>query len=325
MRVLRLAWHLVPWVLVCLLVAQVYPSRVHLSETDHALSRISAELNQLRIDQSIPTQVLKQHRNSICYIYLVYTFDPPGGGSYYQSLRHIRVSGTGFIAADGVVATNRHVLQPWFEDDEDATLIRAGLHPRVEKILAFFPDRRDPIPLHDVSVSRDTDLAVAHFVAPKDGDFHPIPLANSDATAGDPVVVVGYPLGVSAMLAKSPPKLYKRLASSRDTIAVANELAAHSLIRPSATYGHLGDVVGEKLIYDAPTAQGGSGGPVFNGRGQVIAINAAYIDGFTGGTIGITVQKLKPLLFGKPAPAALDTNVAANSDGLVHHSSAIAP
>ena len=27
------------------------------------------------------------------------------------------------------------------------------------------------------------------------------------------------------------------------------------MIRPSATVGHLGDVVGDKLIYDAPTAR----------------------------------------------------------------------
>jgi len=44
---------------------------------------------------------------------------------------------------------------------------------------------------------------------------------------------------------------------------------------------------GDKLIYDAPTARGGSGGPVLNTRGQVVGINSAYIDGFSGGTLGI--------------------------------------
>jgi S1-C subfamily serine protease len=73
-------------------------------------------------------------------------------------------------------------------------------------------------------------------------------------------------------------------------------LAALSLIRPSATCGHLGDVVGDKLIYDAPTAHGGSGGPVFNSRGEVIGINAAYLDGFSGGTLGVSVRELKPLI-----------------------------
>jgi S1-C subfamily serine protease len=58
----------------------------------------------------------------------------------------------------------------------------------------------------------------------------------------------------------------------------------------------LGDVVGDKLIYDAPTAHGGSGGPVFNAQGEVIGVNAAYIDGFSGGTLGVSVRALKPLI-----------------------------
>jgi serine protease Do len=86
------------------------------------------------------------------------------------------------------------------------------------------------------------------------------------------------------------------LALRHDDIGAASELAALSLIRPSATCGHLGDVVGDKLIYDAPTAHGGSGGPVFDSRGQVIGINAAYLDGFSGGTMGISVEALRPLI-----------------------------
>jgi S1-C subfamily serine protease len=69
-----------------------------------------------------------------------------------------------------------------------------------------------------------------------------------------------------------------------------------SLIRPSATFGHIGDVTGDKLIYDAPTARGGSGGPVLNLSGEVVGINSAYIDGFSGGTLGITAAELRPLL-----------------------------
>lgn len=98
------------------------------------------------------------------------------------------------------------------------------------------------------------------------------------------------------MVAKSPSAVYDRLAYRHDDINAASELAALSLIRPSATCGHLGDVVGEKLIYDAPTAHGGSGGPVFDAEGEVIGVNSAYIDGFSGGTLGISVKALRPLL-----------------------------
>ena len=64
--------------------------------------------------------------------------------------------------------------------------------------------------------------------------------------------MIGYPMGIAGMVAKSPSSVYERLAYRRADIGAANELAALSLIRPSATYGHLGDIVGDKLIYDAP-------------------------------------------------------------------------
>jgi hypothetical protein len=53
---------------------------------------------------------------------------------------------------------------------------------------------------------------------------------------------------------------------------------------------------GGPLSYEAPTAHGGSGGPVFNTKGEVIGVNSAFMDGFTGGTIGVSVDSPRPLL-----------------------------
>lgn len=244
----------------------------------------------------MPSLVLRQHRDSICYIYSVYSITPLNS-LRTSDARRTRVSGTGFVIADGLVATNRHVVQPWYEDPDDEARINGGAKPRIEKMVAFFPSLAKSVTLFDVQVSPDQDLAVARFTPTElMKKIHPIALAPEKPNAGDPVVVVGYPLGVSAMLAKSPSTVFSRLASKKDAIEIASDLAQHDLIRPSSTCGHVSDIVGEKLIYDAPTAQGGSGGPVFNSNGEAIAVNAAYIDGFTGGTIGITTESLKPLL-----------------------------
>ena len=35
---------------------------------------------------------------------------------------------------------------------------------------------------------------------------------------------------------------------------------------------------------------------MFNARGEVIGVNAAYLDGFAGSTIGISVHALRPLI-----------------------------
>jgi serine protease Do len=296
-RWFRFSWYVVPWLLVVLLAIELYPSRVNTSELKSTITRLTADLQQIQSEQEMPATVLRRHRNAICYIYAVYTMEWPAKSVVRMLERHTRVSGTGFLVADNLVATNRHVAEPWFEDDDDQDQIRAGAKPKLEKLIAFFPGLMDPVKLGDVRVSPDQDLAVARLVeGPLPSTIEPLPIAETMSEPGSPVIVVGYPLGISAMLAKSPNALYKRLASSKDTMQVASDLAAHAMIRPSATCGHLGDIVDQKLIYDAPTAQGGSGGPVFNSRGEVIAVNAAYIDGFSGGTIGISTEALKPLI-----------------------------
>jgi S1-C subfamily serine protease len=276
--------------------AAIHSNSVRARQTNEMLTRLSAEVSRLAQEQAMPAVVVARHRSSICYIYALYALNPPSGRRLLRPVR-TRVSGSGFVVANGVIATNRHVVEPWFDDDEDEAQIKKGYTPKLEKLVAFFPDLAQAIDLTDVAVSRTHDLAIARFAStPETANLRPLPLAVAPAVAGDAVVVVGYPMGVTAMLAKSPRKVYKRLAYEHETIDIASDLAEHYLIRPSATYGHLGDVVEDKLIYDAPTAQGGSGGPVFNSRGQVIGVNAAYIDGFAGGTLGVSVEALKPLL-----------------------------
>jgi hypothetical protein len=109
-------------------------------------------------------------------------------------------------------------------------------------------------------------------------------------------MVLGYPLGTQGLIAKSPSEVYERLAYRHTDMETVNKLAAMSLIRPATTYGHLGDVVGDKIVYDAPSAHGGSGGPVLNLKGEVIGVNFAYMDGFSGSTLGISVDCLRRLL-----------------------------
>jgi serine protease Do len=261
-------------------------------ELQKQVRQLSSQIQQLKQEQAMPAMVLTRYRNSICYIYGVYHVGFP---NHRPGLR-ARISGTGFLVGKGLLATNRHVAEPWYEDSEADALMRRGAAPQLEKLIAFFPGSPTPITITPIILSANTDLALLRAESTPPFNPQALPLANSSTPPGDLVTVIGYPMGIAGMVAKSPPAVYERLAYRHDDIGAANELAALSLIRPSATVGHLGDVVGEKLIYDAPTAHGGSGGPVFNSRGEVIGVNAAYIDGFSGGTLGVSVQALQPLL-----------------------------
>jgi S1-C subfamily serine protease len=175
--------------------------------------------------------------------------------------------------------------------------MRRGAVATLESLVVFFPNSPTPVTLSPASVSKTSDLAVLRA---ENTDLVRslaiLPLTKSPSTPGQLVTVIGYPMGIAGMVAKSPTGIYERLAYRHNDISAASELAALSLIRPSATCGHLGDVVGDKLIYDAPTAHGGSGGPVFNTKGEVIGINSAFMDGFSGGTLGVSVDALRPLL-----------------------------
>jgi S1-C subfamily serine protease len=254
---------------------------------------LTAQVEQLKQDQAMPAVVLNRYRNSIGYIYGVYQV----GFAKQRPTIRARVSGTGFLVGNGLIATNRHVAEPWFGDTEAQRLIDQGATAMLENLVVFFPGSPTPVTLLSGSVSKTSDLAIlkVEFLDAVRG-LPVLPLAKSPGSPGQLVTVIGYPMGIAGMVAKSPSGIYERLAYRHNDISAASELAALSLIRPSTTCGHLGDVVGEKLIYDAPTAHGGSGGPVFNSRGEVIGVNSAYMDGFTGGTIGVSVDSLRPLV-----------------------------
>src|SRR5712671_1620279 len=253
------------------------PDTTVLEQQVHQLSRQVAYLER---QQSVSAAAVDDARDSVAYIYGIY-----------------RVSGTGFVVAPGLLATNRHVAEPWYGDREVAVALRQGGTPVLETLVAYFPGSPLPVNLETAVLAKHGDLAVLRLETTTfTKKLRPLTLSQALPHVGESVSVLAYPMGVTGMVAKSPAVVYERLSSHPDNAETAGELAALSLIRPSATFGHIGDVTGDKLIYDAPTARGGSGGPVLNLSGEVVGINSAYIDGFSGGTLGITAAELRPLL-----------------------------
>ena len=92
------------------------------------MQQLTQQVDELKQEQAMPALVLNRYRNSICYIFGVYQVGFP---QQRPALR-ARISGTGFVVADGLLATNRHVAEPWYGDPESTVLIGKGATPRLE-------------------------------------------------------------------------------------------------------------------------------------------------------------------------------------------------
>ena len=254
---------------------------------------LDATVKQLSLLLQQPSSVIENTRDSVCFIVSTYTLINPRTG--YVPRNPYRLLGSGFLVGGNHVVSNRHVLEPWFGEPNSEEAIRTGSIPRRERIVAYFPGYAQGVELTNVVVSDNADVAVASVKLPEAMKVQPLRLASRASAPGDPVVVIGYPLGVTTMLAKSSAFPFRQ-SGLRQSQKDVDHLAKFKLIRPSATQGHLVDANDQMLMYDASTAHGSSGGPVFNLQGEVIAVNAAYIDGFNGSSLGVSIAEVASLL-----------------------------
>ncbi|MHC4937415.1 MAG: trypsin-like peptidase domain-containing protein [Planctomycetota bacterium] len=214
----------------------------------------------------------------------------------------IEYTGTGFLVdAGGLVLTNRHIAQPWWKNEAATPIVSAGFEPRFLYLRAYFPGRTRPIvfdPQKSVPAD-DADLAVLAGSAEGLVLPDPLPLARHDALPGGrPVVLLGYPTGLSALLARANDEEAKRLSEQEpfDPIRILDALAAQGLVRPLPTQGHVNDLVAGKLLFDAPSEVGGSGAPVLDLEGRVVAVNYGILKAFSGANFGVPVRFARPLL-----------------------------
>src|ERR1700688_3647753 len=99
------------------------------------------------------------------------------------------------------------------------------------------------------------------------------------------------------MLARAGADVTQKIAGGTQNVSrIMSQLASQKLIRPTTTQGHIGDVLQDKIVYDAATTSGGSGGPLFNRDGKVIGVNFAILKGFRGSNLAVPARYAKELL-----------------------------
>ena len=202
--------------------------------------------------------------------------------------------GTGFLVAhDGRLLTNHHVAEPWWGDEELKQLVDRGATAFAASYMAYFPGTSQGIAAKVDRISPDADLATLKLQtpAPPHTALLEIDDRSEASVSGDPVVLIGYPTGIEGILARAGSDVTKKVAeNAHEVTQVVSQLAAQHLIRPTTTQGHIGDILKDKIVYDAATTSGGSGGPLFNRDGKVIGVNFAILNGFGGSNLAVPVR-----------------------------------
>jgi len=207
-------------------------------------------------------------------------------------------TGTAFlVSADGLMLSNRHVALPWEEDGAEDAPENAEVEPVILRFQGYLPDVEAAFPVELLRASDEADLALLKCNE-NAGDLPYLELGRGTPEPGAEIIVMGYPTGLRALLAQTGDRFLAELQEdeSLDFWGVAERLSQAGFIRPLATRGIVGQRSAATVVYDAETTYGGSGGPVLDVDGQVIAINTAIIPGYGGSNFGVPVAFAHALL-----------------------------
>lgn len=265
---------------------------------------LAQRLNALEREHTSAELLIKRYGRSVCFLYIAFGFVEKGRSEPVETAL-LEFTGTGFLVDDkGHIVTNRHVTEPWTMDPSAQSLFeKAGLEAMQPTLLAFFPGRREPYEVTLVQFSDVADLALGKLGAVPQG-ITPIPIRKPvpQGIVGEAVVLLGYPAGVEGVLARMDDELAATLLRKhrphvRDLV---QDISDRGAVRPLATQGHIADIVPNRIVYDAQTTGGGSGSPVFNSKGELIAVNAAVMTRFGAVGFGVPIGVVLELLSRAP-------------------------
>jgi hypothetical protein len=268
------------------------------------LASTQGTVRRLMRERTLGRALLEEHRGDICLVHVSYRYVDRRTGAPMRIQREggatvivHDVFGTAFAVAPDVVLSNRHVLEPWWQNSEARAKELEGFLPRRTAMRAFCPGRFEPAALEILEVSPSRDLATARIAG---GGLDPLPVATNDGAllAGTSTFLLSYPTGLDAALARVPEpdrsRLYPLLRTN--PAVLADTLQARELIQPLITYGRIGEVAPERITFDAPSAQGASGGPLFDSQGDVVGVNSEVLRGFSAANFAIPIRLGDPIL-----------------------------
>ncbi len=210
--------------------------------------------------------------------------------------------GTGFHVGGGYIVTNRHVVQPWDEDDQVKQIMRAANgRARLKRLVIYFPNFAQPFPMRVRQVGTRDDIGIGVIdpaMMPPEIPSIPLDYDTESAAIGKTVVTMGYPSGPDRLLAMvdddEAKSINQRFGNSRQNLI--NFLAQSQKIVPLTTQGAITDLDARRIVHDAKTAEGGSGAPLFGQAGRVIGVNFGVFTENTAANMAVPVRFAVELL-----------------------------
>jgi len=160
-------------------------------------------------------------------------------------------SGTVF-SADGYIITNYHVIK-----DTQSIVIQTKNNEQLEAEIVFTNES------HDIALLKVNSISL---IVPSFG-------SSGNLRLGEEVIAIGSPLGLSSTVTKGI------VSARRDLLNEKLRLGDNNYITIS---------IPEAIQHDAALNQGNSGGPLFNGKGEVIGINEMMFS-LSGSDSGLNV------------------------------------
>ncbi len=311
---------------------QMTQMQARIATTGDMMQSIDENNEQIRSALSPAVKVFSDYGNGVCLISGTYMFvdtqsgkalryaaverddegvplplDAGGGATLTAtgsgSIAYFDFVGTGFHVGDGYILTNRHVAaEPWTADERAQILQGStGGRPRLTKLVAYFPNRRTPVTLRLRQASTREDIAVCTMddsEVAKDIPVLPLDVDAKQSAVGTEVVMMGFPSGPERLLAVLPDDESRaaRARYSSSLEKLLNHLAGRSLVTPLTTRGTITDLHARRIVYDARTAEGGSGAPLFGIQNRVIGINFAVFTENTASNLAVPVRFAVPTL-----------------------------
>src|ERR1700756_335713 len=205
------------------------------------LTAVETRLQKLESEGKVAQTIIQSYEPSVCLIHIVLAFREHTTGLklHYAEMTsngpktdehdnpllsltgsgpevHLDAFGTGFLASTtGQILTNHHVAEPWWQNDDLKEVLDQGLEPVTVEMTAYFPGVPHGIALNTEKISSTADVAVLRADISQLG-IKQIALADGrgSAISGGPVVLLGYPTALDAILARAGTETLQSIAAA---------------------------------------------------------------------------------------------------------------